>query len=98
MIHGSHVLVGTVSSGTLPLTAGPCRRTALDSPRTNTSGPTDGRARHWLLADRKRRLVEDAQMRRLPSRADAALGSERSRAAGVRDRQEIRGGYDRVLA
>src|SRR5260370_40389611 len=37
-------------------------------------------------------------MRRLPSRADAALGARRSRTAGVRDRQEIPGGNDRVLA
>src|SRR4051794_15617648 len=37
-------------------------------------------------------------MRRLSSRADAALGTERSRTAGIRDRQEVRGGYDRGLA
>src|SRR3954471_13610605 len=43
-------------------------------------------------------LVEHPQMRRLPSPADAALGSGRSRQAGVRDRQEIPGGPDRVLA
>jgi hypothetical protein len=35
--------------------------------------------------------LKHAQMRRLPSRADAALGAERSRTAGVRDRQEILG-------
>ena len=87
-----------VSSGALPFTAGPCRRTDLDSPRNNAAGPPDGRSRHRIPANRKRRLVEHAQMRRLPSRADAALGAERSRTAGVRDRQEIPGGYDRVLA
>src|SRR6478672_10380346 len=37
-------------------------------------------------------------MRRLPSRADAAVGTERGRTAGLCDRQEIPGGYDRVLA
>ena len=33
-IHGSHILVGVGSSGALPFTAGPCRRTGLDSRAT----------------------------------------------------------------
>src|SRR6516164_7101814 len=97
-IDGSHLLIGVVSAGTLPVRAGFCCRTSLDSTRDNEAGPPDGRSRHWLPANRKRRLVEEAQMRCLPSRADAALGAERSPAAGVRDRQAIPGGYDRVPA
>ena len=47
--------------------------TAIPSATTEQIQQTVERA-IWLSANRKRRLVEHPQMRRLPSRADAALG------------------------
>ncbi len=65
----------------------PRRRGKFSKP-SNAPSNTYRTKRDWL----------STRTRRLPSRADAALGLERSRTAGVRDRQRILGEHDRVFA
>ena len=66
---------GSVFSGALPVATRRWRTNRPRFPCDYRADPTGGRSRHPLSANRKRRLVEHAAVRRLPSRGDAVLGA-----------------------